>query len=100
VRIGVCVGVSGSGVGVRLCVRSDTTAVPRSPGSKKMEGNSYLLPRVGSRVAAPRAHQEAHRQLAPHRGQAPLLTPKIGTTKRLTCGPSLVRGHHSAGSFL
>jgi hypothetical protein len=29
-----------------------------------------------------------------------LLIPKIGTWKRLTCGPSLVRKHHSAGSFL
>jgi hypothetical protein len=29
-----------------------------------------------------------------------MLTPKIGTGKRLTCGPSLVRKHHSAGIFL
>jgi hypothetical protein len=28
-----------------------------------------------------------------------LLTPKIGTRKRLICGPSLVRKHHSAGNF-
>jgi hypothetical protein len=28
-----------------------------------------------------------------------VLTPKIGTGKRLTCGPSLVRKHHSAGNF-
>jgi hypothetical protein len=28
-----------------------------------------------------------------------VLTPKIGTEKRLTCGPSLVRKHHSAGNF-
>jgi hypothetical protein len=28
-----------------------------------------------------------------------LLTPKIGTGKGLTCGPSLVKKHHSAGNF-
>jgi hypothetical protein len=28
-----------------------------------------------------------------------LLTPKIGTGKRLTCGPSLVEEHHSAEGF-
>jgi hypothetical protein len=28
-----------------------------------------------------------------------VLTPKIGTEKRLTCGPSLVRKHHSTGNF-
>jgi hypothetical protein len=28
-----------------------------------------------------------------------LLTPKIGTGKRLTCGPSLVREHHSVRGF-
>jgi hypothetical protein len=28
-----------------------------------------------------------------------LLTPKIGTGKRLTCGPSLVGEHHSARGF-
>jgi hypothetical protein len=28
-----------------------------------------------------------------------LLTPKIGTIKRLICGPSLVKKCHSAGSF-
>jgi hypothetical protein len=35
-----------------------------------------------------------------HRGiEANLLTPKIGTERRLTCGPSLVRKHHSTGNF-
>jgi hypothetical protein len=28
-----------------------------------------------------------------------LLTPKIGTRKRLTCGPNLVEEHHSAEGF-
>jgi hypothetical protein len=28
-----------------------------------------------------------------------LLTPKIGTGKRLTCGPNLVEDHHSAEGF-
>jgi hypothetical protein len=28
-----------------------------------------------------------------------MLTPKIGTEKRLTCGPSLVKEHHSAKDF-
>jgi hypothetical protein len=28
-----------------------------------------------------------------------LLTPKIGTWKRLTCGPNLVEEHHSAEGF-
>jgi hypothetical protein len=28
-----------------------------------------------------------------------LLTPKIGAGKRLTCVPSLVKKHHSAGNF-
>jgi hypothetical protein len=28
-----------------------------------------------------------------------MLTPKIGTGKRLTCGPSLVEEHHSAEGF-
>jgi hypothetical protein len=31
--------------------------------------------------------------------QAVLLTPKIGTGKRLTCGPSLVEEHHSTEDF-
>jgi hypothetical protein len=29
-----------------------------------------------------------------------MLTPKIGTGKRLTCGPNLVEKHHSARGFL
>jgi hypothetical protein len=28
-----------------------------------------------------------------------LLTPKIGTGKRLTCGPGLVKKHHSTRNF-
>jgi hypothetical protein len=28
-----------------------------------------------------------------------VLTPKIGIGERLTCGPSLVKKHHSVGTF-
>jgi hypothetical protein len=35
----------------------------------------------------------------PEKAENKVLTPKIGTGKRLTCGPGLVRKHHSAGNF-
>jgi hypothetical protein len=49
--------------------------------------------------ACPRQLQNLKELLYTFSSSTGLLIPKIGTGKRLTCGPSLVKKHHSAGNF-
>jgi hypothetical protein len=75
-------------------------STPRTAGKKSLEKPSAISKLQEEKLAKnkssapPTASKPLRNLLRPS-----LLTPKIGTRKRLTCGPSLVREHHSAGNF-